>query len=145
MHGDFLHILFNMYWFYRLGSMVEDCKGSVRLGMLILFTAAAGNLGQALMPIWTPGSPSPLDGGVNFLGYSGVVYGIFGYLWIKTSYGNDPKLFISSVLAIFFMVFMLLGFLGFWDTESSSVANWGHFFGMVSGMAFAYFFEPQRT
>src|SRR5687768_723465 len=39
-HADFLHLAFNLYWLWVLGSVVEEVFGHVRTLALVLFLAA---------------------------------------------------------------------------------------------------------
>ena len=67
VHGDALHIVFNMWWLFDLGSMVESRQSTGLYAVLVLVFAAGSNLAQYL---WS---------GPLFFGMSGVVYGLIGY------------------------------------------------------------------
>ncbi len=43
LHGDFLHLLFNMWWLYYLGVQLEARRGTVRFGLLVLVLALVSN------------------------------------------------------------------------------------------------------
>jgi len=43
LHGDFLHLAFNMYALYLAGTIVERWYGSIRFGAFYLACAAAGS------------------------------------------------------------------------------------------------------
>jgi membrane associated rhomboid family serine protease len=71
-HGDALHLLFNVYWLWVFGTLLEDVLGHVRLLALItLFGAVSAAAEFALF-----------RGGI---GLSGVGYGLFGMLWVLSS------------------------------------------------------------
>src|SRR5262249_2296939 len=71
-HVDILHLVFNVYWFWVFGTLVEEVFGHIKTISLIgLFALASGAFDYAL---W--------EGGV---GLSGVVYGLFGLLWILSA------------------------------------------------------------
>lgn len=99
LHASILHILFNMLWLFMLGKAVETNLGSLRYLFLTLFLAMATNVLQYLMT------------GPLFMGYSGVIAGLAGYIWVRQVkagyeiYPIDRKLF--KFLGIF--VFGLLG------------------------------------
>src|SRR5205814_9740200 len=71
VHGGFLHLLFNMWWMRDLGFMIEQRKGSLRLALMVLLVAIPSNIAQYM------------TAGPWFGGMSGVVYGLFGYIWMK--------------------------------------------------------------
>jgi GlpG protein len=72
LHGSLLHLGFNMLWLYSLGSQVETGRGTLRFLALVLAFSVVSNLTQYL---WA---------GPNFLGMSGVVYGLFAYVWMQS-------------------------------------------------------------
>lgn len=76
VHADWLHLLLNMFWLLDLGSQVEQKRGPVFLGVFALVTAAISNYGQHIL--FNPA----------FCGMSGVLYGLLGYVWMKSKY--DP-------------------------------------------------------
>jgi membrane associated rhomboid family serine protease len=68
-HADILHLAFNIYWLWVFGTVVEQVYGHLKAAALIaLFALASGSLEFAFAL-----------GGV---GLSGVVYGLFGLLWV---------------------------------------------------------------
>jgi len=70
-HVDALHLLFNLYWLWTFGSLVEHRYGALRtIAIYMLFSVGSG-LGEY----------SFLEGGV---GLSGVGYGLFGFLWVMS-------------------------------------------------------------
>jgi GlpG protein len=127
LHADWLHLLFNMSWLYFLGGQLEARRGTVRFGALVLALALVSNWAQFLL------GHSP-----RFMGMSGVVYGIFGYIW--TLLRIDPRCgYMLGYGTVFIMLFFLgLGFIGALDTVSTGIANWAHAGGLVAGMAIAY-------
>ena len=72
LHFHNFHILFNMYWLHNLGSQIEKIKGAKFFISFVLIIALVSNLTQFFF------------NGPAFGGMSGVVYGLFGYVWIKT-------------------------------------------------------------
>ncbi len=71
LHRDFFHILFNMIWLWVLGRPVEQRIGSFRTVLLTFLIAIFSNTLQYLMS------------GPLFLGYSGVVMGLAGFIWMR--------------------------------------------------------------
>jgi len=118
IHYGPLHLLFNMLWLSDLGAMVEKRQGMLKLAVLVLILAIGSNLGQ----YWVDG---PFFGGM-----SGVVYGLFGYIWLRGQCDPASGLALSPMtiwmmLAWFFLC--LFGVLG-------HVANVTHAVGLVLGM-----------
>src|SRR5580704_19034935 len=66
LHVDLLHIGFNMYLLYLLGSMLEPALGSVRFAAIYFTALLAGSCGALI----ATASPS--------LGASGAIFGLMG-------------------------------------------------------------------
>ncbi len=71
LHGNFLHILFNMLWLWLLGVQVERRIGALRYLFLSLIIGVTANIAQYLMS------------GPFFLGYSGIIAGLAGFIWMR--------------------------------------------------------------
>jgi GlpG protein len=136
LHGDILHLLFNMLMFFFFASRIEERKGAWKLALFMLAIAVPSNLAQALAPSdW-----GPFSGGPFFLGMSGVVYGLLGYLWMKTLYAPQEGLFINGGTVVFLLIWLLLGFTGILDGMfGGSIANLAHGVGLLAGMGLGYF------
>jgi GlpG protein len=117
-----LHIVFNMFWTLSLGSMIESRRGTIRFLLLVLATAILSNLGQ----YWASG---PLFGGM-----SGVVYGLFGFAWMKTRFDRGANIYIDQNTVSIMLVWFVLCLVG----VIPHVANWAHGVGLVTGMAIGY-------
>ncbi|QDT42707.1 Rhomboid protease GlpG [Gimesia alba] len=118
IHFGVFHILFNSIMTYQLGGAIEMNRGSTRLALLVLVTAIPSNLAQFY---WS---------GPGFGGLSGVVYGMFGYMWMKSQF--DPR---STFYIPPNMVFILIGWFFLCMTGLvGNVANLAHGFGLVTGM-----------
>lgn len=113
-----LHLLFNCIMTYQLGGAIEGNRGSNKLVLLVLLTAIPSNLAQFY---WA---------GPSFGGLSGVVYGMFGYMWMKSQF--DPQ---SSFYVPPNMVVILIGWFFLCMTGAmGSVANMAHAGGLGMGM-----------
>jgi GlpG protein len=122
LHASVWHLVFNMYWLYQFGTLIERVIGSWRLLALVLFTALASDLLQFTMR------------GPNFVGMSGVIYGLFGYAWIRGQLDPSCGLWLRpDIVFILLAVFVLcaIGWIG-------GVANWAHGGGLAAGAAAGY-------
>jgi len=127
LHFSPWHLLFNMALFYRLGGMIEGKRGSLRFGLLVLSAALLSNLGE----FYIPSLGNPQRAFVTFGGMSGVVYALFGYVWMKSRYEPAAELYIhpnTVVLMLLWFAACSLGFIG-------GIANWAHGIGLVIGLA----------
>lgn len=114
-----LHLLFNMFWLADLGSQIERARGSLRFAALVVATAVVSNLAQYLLA------------GPWFLGMSGVVYGLLGYIWMKVRYDPDTAMRLRANTVPTMLIWLLLcttGLLG-------PIANAAHIAGLLAGMA----------
>ena len=122
LHSGLLHILFNMYWLYELGTMIERRLGWVLYILLILAIAAASNYAQFRAT------------GPNFGGMSGVVFGLFGYAWVRGRTEPTSGLFLRPDIA-----FWMLGWFALCLTPLvPNVANWAHGVGLAVGAGLGY-------
>lgn len=128
LHGNLIHILFNMIWTRQLGSAIEVRRGSWNYLGIVVFCAIVSNLAQNFIT------------GPNFVGMSGVGYGFFGYIYIKSRFDPSAGLFMPQNLLFMGVFWLLLGFAGMMNT-----ANWCHLFGMFAGGFLAYIPVALRT
>lgn len=124
LHFNPIHLLFDMWALSFFGSLIEYRRGTRMLALLVFLLAITSNLGQHLYNVYFVGQP------VNFGGMSGVVYGLFGYVWMKGQYEPEQGMILhpSSVqMMLFWLAICMLGFIG-------NVANAAHAVGLVAGM-----------
>ena len=122
LHFSPLHIVFNLLWWWMLGSQIEQKFGSSTLLLLFLTSAIASNVSQYLVS------------GPNFGGLSGVVYAVVGFVWwvgwLRPSWGISlPKPVVG-----FLLIWLVLGYA---DLLWVQMANTAHTMGLVSGCLFA--------
>ena len=70
--NPFPNFQFNMYMLWMLGGQLEDQRPTGWWAGFVVLTGLASNVGQA---VWQPFVP--------FGGMSGVLYAVFGYMWIR--------------------------------------------------------------
>ena len=122
LHFNFLHILFNMYWLHELGSQIERKKGPKFFISFILLIALVSNLVQFILT------------GPAFGGMSGVVYGLFGYVWVKTRLDPADGFRLDPMVAMIMFGFFLICFTGIFG----GIANWAHAGGLAVGLSWGY-------
>ena len=122
LHWGIIHIIFNMWWLRDLGSMIEARKNTWFLLLLVLVIAAVSNLAQY-------GYKDPYFGGM-----SGVVYGLLGYIWMRSKHDPGCGLFLHSTTVTMMMVWFFLCFTGM----VGHIANTNHGVGLVTGMVWGY-------
>jgi GlpG protein len=118
-----MHLVFNMYWLMNLGSLIESRRGTARFSLMVLVMAVASNLGH----YWATGNPL-------FGGMSGVLYGLFGYAWMKTRYDPRGGIFLDEGTVSIMLIWFVLCWIGL----IGNIANWAHTVGLLTGMAIGY-------
>lgn len=131
MHGFWTHLIMNMLMLFAYGTVVEKRDGSWTMLLLCLFLAAFSNTAQYCVGVyWDRLFP-------YFLGMSGVVFGLFGYAWIRTFYaraGDHWDGLVTSQQVYFMLIYGLVCVTGIFGP----VANAAHFGGMFGGMLWAW-------
>ena len=132
LHGDAMHLAFNMLWLFVLGSAIERLHGSLFLLILVFTTQMAGMLLQVMLPDATF-LPETLRGSPFAIGASGAVYGLFGFLWIRPFFEKGYPIHLVPM-----NVALMLGWLVFCMTPMvKDVANGAHLGGLASGILMA--------
>jgi GlpG protein len=123
LHFSIMHILFNMLCLRDLGSMIEGRQNSLLFVALTLFLAVGSNLAQYYY------------GGPAFGGMSGVVYGLLGYVWIRSKLDPGSGLFVHpttvTIMIIWFFICMT-------PWSGAAVANGAHAGGLLIGLAWGW-------
>jgi GlpG protein len=119
IHFSVAHLLFNMLWLFELGSMIEGRQGRIRFALLTLLLSAGSNLAQYVVA------------GPGFGGMSGVVYGLFGYIWLRGKLDPASGLFIDRQTVVLMLVWFLACFTGW----VGPIANAAHGAGLGLGAA----------
>ncbi|MBS3904723.1 MAG: rhomboid family intramembrane serine protease [Simkania sp.] len=135
LHRDFLHILFNMSWVLILGRMIEERTGKWRMTLLMVIIGIVSNVAQYLMS------------GPYFLGFSGIVCGMVGFIWMRQRLSPWEGYPLSNSTILFLVLFVLamgllqmvsLG-LQLFGIEGivSNIANTAHIIGGLTGVFLA--------
>ncbi|MBI5387230.1 MAG: rhomboid family intramembrane serine protease [Verrucomicrobia bacterium] len=123
IHFGIAHILGNALWLLDLASMIEARRGTRTLAALVIVTAVVSNLAQYLA------SQSPTFGGM-----SGVVYALFGFIWMRSKFDPRSGLFLDSNTIMFAIVWFFLCMTGW----VGPIANTAHAAGLGVGLAWGF-------
>jgi GlpG protein len=135
LHLGILHLVFNLLMLYDLGGLIEARRGWVRLLLFVLVLAVTSNVaqyyyGHVRWDGWVPWPrPSPLFGGM-----SGVLYGLFGYAWMKGRFEPDSGLELNSQTVVLMLVWFFLCLTG----VIGGIANMAHGAGLLVGIVMGY-------
>lgn len=122
LHFSLWHLLFNLLWLQDLGAVLEVKIGTWRFAAVVALVALVSNLAQYAA------------GGAGFGGMSGVVYGTFGYLWVRGKRDFRFGLTIAPMTSGLLLVFLALGIFGL----LGPTANAAHFSGLLVGGALGW-------
>lgn len=123
IHFSTLHITMNLTMWWHFGGLIELKQSTKRLMILFFIAAIISNTAQYMVT------------GALFGGMSGVVYAVFGYVWIYSKYKPSEGITIAPAffgLSLFWMA------AGFFDLLPMNIANTAHLAGLLSGLAFGY-------
>ena len=150
LHGGWLHLIGNMWFFWVFGSHIEDAIGPARFLVFYLLSGIA----SALVQFFTSfGSPIPT------IGASGAIAGIMGaflllYPRVRVVTLVFIIVFITTIelpaalmLLYWFAIQLLSGLSSFGSISSSSggVAWFAHVGGFLFGLLLVRLFAPNRT
>lgn len=127
LHFSFIHIFFNMWWLFDLGSAIENRRSSFHLGLLVVVISGVSNLSQFII------SKNPMFGGM-----SGVVYGLLGYIWMLGKFNPSAGLYVPKPIVTFMLLLLVLGFSGIFDLFGVRIANIVHLAGLAVGALWGY-------
>ncbi|MFM1943769.1 MAG: Rhomboid protease GlpG [Verrucomicrobiota bacterium] len=100
IHMGFLHLLFNLWWTKDLGSALERQLGRGHFLLLVVLIAIPSHIAQFL-------ATGPMFGGL-----SGVVYGLLGYIWVRSKLDPFWGLALNPSTVMIMAVWFLLCFTG---------------------------------
>ncbi|MES2935988.1 MAG: rhomboid family intramembrane serine protease [Pseudomonadota bacterium] len=123
IHFGPIHLLFNMIWIWDLGKVIESRKG---VGFYIAFVLIAGVVSNLAQYLFTHAP--------EFGGMSGVLYGMFGYLWMQGRFNPRFGFALEQNVVIMMLVWYALCWTGF----LGPIANWAHTAGLLVGVIWGY-------
>ncbi len=127
LHGSIIHLGFNLYALYILGSRIERFFGSYRFLLLFLIAGITGNLFSF---IFTP---------EDSLGSSTAIFGLLAAEGVfiyqhRTLFGDRSQVALRQIIQVAVINF-LIGL-------SPGIDNWGHLGGLIGGFGFSWFASP---
>lgn len=121
LHGDLLHILFNMLWLRDVGGQTESFFDSSRFWVIYAISGITGSLLSLAVGEW------------YVVGASGAIFGLFGaliyYGWHRSGWFGSM---VARRLIIWVIVIFVYGLL-----PGNNVSNAGHLGGFLGGAAVA--------
>ena len=122
MHGSTFHLLANIVWWWLLAGKLERKLGTSALITLFVVSSLVSNIAQLLYS------------GPNFVGLSGVVYALFGFMWFIGHLRPTWDLSLPNGIIGFMLIWLVVGYA---DLLWVSMANEAHTFGLVTGCLLA--------
>ena len=136
LHGSWMHLLGNMWFFWIFGNNIEDSMGR---GRFVVFYLISGLCAAGLQIFMTPSS------GIPMVGASGAISGIMGaylvlYPRVKV-YTLVPLVFFITTIALpawvmlgYWMLLQFFGGLQSIGVAGGGTAFWAHVGGFVAGL-----------
>lgn len=136
LHAGLLHLLFNMYALYIVGSILENAWGTARLVVVFLVTGVFASLVSATIPVLLK-SVAEVARSPGSVGASGAIFGLFGALgvalfrrrhspWAKTN---------LTQIGVIVAINLLIGF------AVPGIDNLAHLGGLASGLVIGAGFD----
>jgi GlpG protein len=119
VHYGPMHLIFNLLWLLDLGAIIERKRGALFLAAVVLASAIPSNLAQYLAT------------GSGFGGMSGVVYTLFGYVWMKSRLEPHEGLHIQDTTVLIMIAWLFICMTGW----VGPIANTAHVVGLLVGLA----------
>jgi GlpG protein len=119
IHLSTMHLLCNSMGLVLYGQMVEVRQGRAALAVMVAALAVITNCGQYLAS------------GPTFGGMSGVLYGLFGYVWLRSLLERSSGYYVSRGNALLMVSWFLICLSG----RVGPIGNVAHGFGLVLGAA----------
>lgn len=121
LHGGLVHLAFNMLWLWEFGRRIEAVQASWAMLLLIVVLALFSNTVQYLY-----------SGSIYFGGMSGVVYGLFAYIWMWQLFDPTKNLSLPGALVFF----LLLSLIIMTAIDLDFIADEAHVGGFLAGMVY---------
>ncbi|MDE0309087.1 MAG: rhomboid family intramembrane serine protease [Acidiferrobacterales bacterium] len=130
IHFNIYHLVFNLLWVLIMGRAIERIEGSLFMVLFFLASAILSNLAEFMMS------------GPVFGGMSGVVYALFGYIWMQSKF--NPVMY-RGVFPPAIIPFMLIWFAICWTGLLGDIANFAHTAGLLIGVVWGRIGPPKAA
>lgn len=120
LHGNLMHILFNMYALFSVGMEVEQLTGSKKFAWIYFMSGIAASLSSLYFNLFVIG-----------VGASGAIFGLFGYLLVVQIVESRKQDLPIIPIVINFIIFLVVNFL---FAEALNADNAAHMGGLVGGV-----------
>ena len=132
LHGNYMHLFFNMYALFLAGTLVEQIYGPWVFGLIYLLSAAAGSVGSFVF-----------GGDVPSVGASGAIFGLFGVL-LAVSRTHHPVLdrrgqLILGQMGVLIALNLVFGFM------VPGIDISAHIGGLIGGLWLGFILVPTRV
>ena len=124
LHIDILHLIFNVYWLWMFGTLIEQVFGHTKTALLFAFFALGSSAFEFALD----------QGGV---GLSGIGYGLFGMLWVLSHRDDRFRETVGSRTVVLFIGWFLFC-IATTVTHAYSVGNVAHGAGAIFGILTGY-------
>ncbi len=134
LHGGLFHAVFNLYWLALFGAVLENWWGSLKYTAAVIFIAVVTGMIQFVFP--DVGQPWATVGIQGAVGFSGVIFGMFGFLMVARHRYSDLYNVCDNrtvqLMIAWALICIPLTYLKIWP-----IANLAHFSGLGFGILMA--------
>jgi rhomboid protease GluP len=135
LHGNLLHIIFNMMWVRQLAPATAELYGASRAVIIYTIASISGFLLSSSAGFFFAGTPL-LRGAGFTLGASAPIFGLLGALVVYGRRGGSSP--ISSQAMTYAIILFVFGFI------MPNVDNYAHLGGFLGGYGAAHLLNPMR-
>jgi rhomboid protease GluP len=132
VHGDFLHLAFNMYALWIVGPLVERWYGPIRFLVFYLACAATGSVASFAF-----------GGDLPSVGASGAVFGMFGVLAAASFIHHPVDRYARAIAGQIGMLILINLVFGF--ASGGRIDNAAHIGGLLGGLWLGAIVPPTRV
>ncbi len=140
LHGNLIHALVNAYWIVLFGPTLESRFGSYRtLGLIVLLSFVS------MLPQFVVSNYNiSVSAQIPIVGLSGIVYGLFGILWVGRRFQPELRE-VCSDQTVQFLLFWFLFCIVATQLNLLPVANIAHGAGLAFGVLYGFaIFDVRR-
>lgn len=125
LHTEIWHIAFNLFWLWYFGKKKEFESNKIYYGLIILSSAFVSSVSQLAFSDSTG------------IGLSGIVYSLFGFIFIKGKTDDKYKNYLDKKTVIIFIFWLVLCII-LTQTNVWIVGNAAHVGGLLWGATLAF-------